>query len=119
MFSMNQIWNRVRQMTLTTLLVSVVWIVGFSFISAQALPSSEMSVEGERLSAVIKCLPEELSEPDLGRALKEMGNDYLERTFQLKDNPKLNQAEIEFRDCLESQGYTLQAEKVRNPQQNS
>lgn len=120
MYSMSLFLRRVGQMTLTTVLVCVLWILGFSFISAQALPNTdETGVTAERLSAVIQCLPEELSEPDLGRALKEMGNDYLERTFQVKDNPKLNQAEVEFSQCLERKGYTLKAEQVRNLQQES
>ncbi|MGB3190221.1 MAG: hypothetical protein WBB43_12485 [Limnoraphis sp.] len=107
-----------------TVLVSGLWILGFSLTSAQAAPNligntDETGLTGERLSAVINCLPKELSEPDLGRALKEMGNDYLERTFQLKDNPKLNQAEIAFGQCLEGKGYTLRAEQFRNLQQES
>ncbi|EAW33606.1 hypothetical protein [Lyngbya sp. PCC 8106] len=117
-------WRRLSQMTLMTVLVSGLWILGFSLTSAQAAPNligntDETGLTGERLSAVINCLPKELSEPDLGRALKEMGNDYLERTFQLKDNPKLNQAEIAFGQCLEGKGYTLRAEQFRNLQQES
>ncbi|ERT04440.1 hypothetical protein M595_5619 [Lyngbya aestuarii BL J] len=121
---MKRFWHRFSQMTVMTVLVSGLWILGLSLTPAQAATNGmgyadETGVTGERLSAVINCLPEELSEPDLGRALKEMGNDYLERTFQLKDNPKLNQAEIEFSQCLEGKGYSMRAEQFRNLKQES
>jgi len=61
---------------------------------------SSTSVEGDRLSALITCLPKQLSQPDLKRALGEMGNDQLERAFNAKTNPKLSQAEADLATCL-------------------
>ena len=110
-----------RVIILGVVLVGLICLQGISPLSAQArgIDNPEDVVQAERLSAVISCLPKQLSEPDLGRALSEFGNDYLERTFLLKDNPKISEAEVEFSNCLENKGYTLRAEQVRDEYINS
>ncbi|MGL5083424.1 MAG: hypothetical protein ACRC8A_18240 [Microcoleaceae cyanobacterium] len=99
------------------LMVCLFWLSGTGFVSAQAASNSSVYrgeiVAPERLAAVISCLPKQLSEPSLARAIKEMGNDYLERTFQLKKNPKVSQAEAEFGSCLRDKGYELRVDQFR------
>jgi hypothetical protein len=56
--------------------------------------------DGNPMNALITCLPKQLSQPNLKRALSEMGNDQLERAFNLKANPKQSQAEINLANCL-------------------
>ena len=100
------------------LLISLIWLPALSN-PALAVPIVATGTPGEssaqiidsvaksnRLSAFIACLPKELSHPSLKRALDEMGNDQLERIFNLKSNPKLSQAEIELKSCLNSKGFT-------------
>ncbi len=66
--------------------------------------------DSSQLDAIAACLPEEISanNEDIGdrvaRAFGEMGNDFLERAFNLKDNPELSDAELAFRDCLQGKG---------------
>ncbi|MGF1512511.1 MAG: hypothetical protein ACFB5Z_02270 [Elainellaceae cyanobacterium] len=66
--------------------------------------------DSAQLDAIEACLPSEISaeNEDIGdrvaRAFGEMGNDFLERAFNLKDNPELSDVEIAFRDCLQSKG---------------
>jgi hypothetical protein len=66
-------------------------------ITMQAVDST---TEADRMTALITCLPKQLSQPNLKRALSEMGNDQLERAFNLKANPKLSQAEVDLANCL-------------------
>lgn len=68
-------------------------------------PVNSGSSEGERLTALIACLPKQLSQPSFKRALSEMGDDQLERAFNLKASPKLSQAEIELKGCLNRKGF--------------
>lgn len=102
-----------------SLLISLIWLLGLSINPALAVPivaagipegSSAQIIDSvaksNRLSAFIACLPKELSHPSLKRALDEMGDDQLERIFNLKSNPKLSQAEIELKSCLKSKGFT-------------
>jgi hypothetical protein len=60
--------------------------------------------EDDRLKALVGCLPKQLSEPSLKRALSEMGNDQIERAFNLKVNPKLSEAETKLQNCLSRKG---------------
>jgi hypothetical protein len=112
MFSFNQFLNLLRRTLLTGLLAGLIWLPGLPFNSALAMPDPLASIVAtpakgdERLSVVISCLPKQLSQPSLKRAWDEMGNDQLERVFNLKANPKLSQAEIELKSCLNRQGFT-------------
>ena len=78
-----------------------------------AVPTVENS---KRIQAIASCFPKELTiqNKDVGnritRALSEMKNDQLERILNLTDTPKLSDAEVEFKACLEQKGFTPQAE---------
>ncbi len=105
MFSFNQFLNLLRRTILTGFLAGLIWLPGLSFNSALAMPNPLALIAtpakgDERLSALITCLPKQLSQPSFKRAWDEMGNDQLQRAFNLKTNPKLSQAEIELKDCL-------------------
>ncbi|WP_193200762.1 hypothetical protein [Nostoc sp. MG11] len=115
MFSFNQFLNLLRRTLLTGLLAGLIWLPGLPFNSAIAMPNSLASTAtpakgDERLIALISCLPKQLSQPSFKRAWDEMGNDQLERAFNLKTNPKLSQAEIELNNCMKRQGFTSQSE---------
>jgi len=98
------------QTFLAGFLATLVWLGVFHdlAIAADIVPHDVRNpvVEGERLAAIVDCLPKELSQPSLGRALSEMGNDQLERAFNLKQNPQLSQAEVAFENCLASKGFS-------------
>jgi hypothetical protein len=111
--SFNQLTSCLRRTLLTGLLVGLIWLPGLLINPALAMPNAAVTVpgetaprlvdsstEGDRLSALISCLPSQLSQPDLKRALSEMGNDQLERAFNLKTKPQLSQAEIALESCL-------------------
>ncbi|MEO0406722.1 MAG: hypothetical protein AAF289_05165 [Cyanobacteria bacterium P01_A01_bin.135] len=105
-------------------------VLGLTMVPAQAVPQQAgqnayfsdiysgqvQSVEqfdSAQLEAIDACLPEQISaeNEDIGdrvaRAFGEMGNDFLERAFNLKDDPTLSDAEIAFRDCLQSKGVSF------------
>ena len=112
--SFNRILILLRRTLLTSLLIGVIWLPGLPCNSAFAVPEAVAAVPkdmisepvdstptaGDRMNALIRCLPKELSQPSLKRALSEMGNDQFERAFNLKANPKLSQAEIDLETCL-------------------
>jgi len=107
--------NLLRRVLFTGLLVSLIWLLELSSQSVLAMPISAAmpasitsqvftsAVEGDRMVALITCLPKQLSRPSLKRSLNEMGNDQLERAFNLKAKPKLSQAEIDLANCLNRQ----------------
>lgn len=106
-----------RHSLFASLLVSSIWLSGLSSQPALAMPIAaampegnasqvvNSTAEGDRLTALITCLPKQLSQPSLKRALNEMGNDQLERAFNLKVTPKLSQAEIELQSCMNRKGF--------------
>ncbi|MGA7935890.1 MAG: hypothetical protein WCA35_20225 [Kovacikia sp.] len=115
--SFNRTLSLVRRTLLTGLLIGLIWLPGLSLKPALAMPISGVAISGEvasqnlasaspeadRMTALIACLPKQLSQPNFKRALSEMGNDQLERAFNLKANPKLSQAEVELANCLNRQ----------------
>ncbi|MGF1538405.1 MAG: hypothetical protein ACFB4J_18240 [Elainellaceae cyanobacterium] len=86
----------------------------FSDIYSGQVQSLEQ-FDSAQLDAIEACLPDEISaeNEDIGdrvaRAFGEMGNDFLERAFNLKDDPTLSDAEVAFRDCLQSKGVAFQS----------
>jgi hypothetical protein len=116
--SVDSFLNLLGRTLFATLLIGLIWLPGLLMDSAIAAPinASEQAeriisqavepIEGDRMSALITCLPKQLSQPNLKRALSEMGNDQVERILSLKSNPKLSQAEIELKDCLTRKGFT-------------
>ena len=116
----NYFLNLLRRILLASTLVSTIvillWLPGLSItasampINSTATPGSitsqgiDSAADGDRISALIDCLPKQLSQPSFKRAWSEMGDDQLQRAFNLKPNPKLSQAEIELKNCLDRQG---------------
>ena len=73
-----------------------------------------IAADGTDLTAVAECLPKDLSQPNLERALRESGNDFLQKVFSVEDNYrnyKLDDAEAEYLNCLESKGFVPQVER--------
>jgi len=72
-----------------------------------------IAADGSDLTAVAECLPKQLSEPNFARALKESGNDFLERVLLnfegTYSDRKLSEAEIAYRECLQQKGIDLDA----------
>ncbi|MEM6423907.1 MAG: hypothetical protein AAF728_01905 [Cyanobacteria bacterium P01_D01_bin.128] len=72
-----------------------------------------IAADGTDLTAVAQCLPKRLSQPSLARALRESGNDFLQKVFDIKDNYmdyKLDESEVEYLNCLRQKGVTPQVE---------
>jgi len=113
MFTFNEFLNLLRRTLLIGLVAGLTWLPGLTFNSALAMPNALGAIatpaKDQHLSALISCLPKQLSQPSFKRAWDEMGNDQLERVFNLKTNPKLSQAEIELKNCLNRQGFTPQS----------
>ncbi|MGJ3251728.1 MAG: hypothetical protein ACFE0J_11430 [Elainellaceae cyanobacterium] len=79
------------------------------------LADTYISADGRDLTVVAECIPSQLSEGDLGRALRESGNDFLEKVFGVKQNYdeyKLDTTEIEFLECLKRNGVTPQVKQT-------
>ncbi|ASC71459.1 hypothetical protein XM38_024110 [Halomicronema hongdechloris C2206] len=73
-----------------------------------------IAADGSDLTAVAQCLPQELSQPSLARALSESGNDFLEKVFDVKDDYgdyELDSTEVEYLNCLKQTGVTPQVER--------
>jgi len=117
--SLNQFLSLLRRTVLTSFLIGLISLSGLFLDPAIAVPTAgaampegtalqdaNSTAKSDRTSAVLACLPKQLSQPDLKRTLSEMGNDQLERIFNLTDNPKLSQAETELKDCLNRKGFT-------------
>lgn len=114
----NRVLNVLKQALLTSLLIGLIGLSGLPLNSALAAPGvtaampraiasqqvNSTSIDDTRMSALIICLPKQLSQPSLKRAFSELGNDQIERAFNLKANPKLSQAEIDLANCLNHLG---------------
>lgn len=116
--SFNHFLSLLRRTLVASFLMISIWLPGLFLSPASAAPNTIAAVsvevasqnvasavaQGDRTSALITCLPKQLSQPSLKRALSEMGNDQIERAFNLKANPKLSQAETDLVNCLNRQG---------------
>jgi hypothetical protein len=99
------------------------WTTPFANADAIA-PSSTLTaqasddLDGDRLQVIKDCLPQQLTIQNkdtvdrIVRAFDELGNEQLERMFNLTDNPDLNDAEVEFEKCLKRNGYTPRRQQV-------
>lgn len=70
--------------------------------------------DGRDITTVAECIPPRLSEGNLDRALRESGNDFLEKVFSTKDSYEeyeLDDTEIEYLECLKRNGVTPEVEK--------
>lgn len=73
-----------------------------------------IAADGTDLTAMVQCLPKELSKGELDRTLQESKNDFLEKVFDVKDNYndyKLGEAEVAYLACVESKGVTPQVKR--------
>lgn len=107
--------------TLTQRILSALLITVVAASCIIALPAyaddtpgsvSYVAADGTDLTKVVQCLPKQLSQPSLARALKESGNDFLERVFNFKgsyDGYELSDAEVSYRDCLKKKGIAIEA----------
>lgn len=100
------------------LLVGMLWLTASLFAPAYAAnaPDAEqyIAADGTDLTAVAQCLPQELSQGSLARALEESKNDFLQKVFDVKDNYsdyKLSESETQYLACLESKGFTSQVKR--------
>jgi hypothetical protein len=104
---------------LMSLLIGLIWLPVLSLYpvlaaSNDAIAGSEdasktvgsTTAQDARMLAFIDCLPKQLSQANFSRSMGDMGNDQLERMFNLKPNPKLSKAEVELKSCLSSKGFT-------------
>ncbi|MGF1567120.1 MAG: hypothetical protein ACFCVD_03435 [Nodosilinea sp.] len=85
-----------------------------AYADVLASENSYVAADGRDLTAIAECLPKELSKGDLARALRESGNDFIEKVFDVKDNYsdyKLDDAEVEYLNCLKSKGFIPQVER--------
>ena len=118
MVLLSKSFSRAAKFFLSASLMALVGL-GFGFAQpayADAVQSAEQYVaaDGTDLTAIAGCLPKELSQPSLKRALRESGNDFLQKVFSVKDDYteyKIDQAESEYLDCLESKGFVSQVER--------
>ncbi|MGB7443367.1 MAG: hypothetical protein WA919_20055 [Coleofasciculaceae cyanobacterium] len=110
-------------LVLAIVLVGVVLLIGSpatyanyaQLFSTERTPQLVVETKSERLEAVMACLPKQLANSSdldfkarLKQAMTEMSNDQLERVFDLTDNPKLSEAEIQFKNCLREKGFTTE-----------
>jgi hypothetical protein len=121
---LNRFLSLLHRTLLMSFLTSLIWLPGLFPTPALAMPNVTGSEEvtsqtagsttarDARMLAFIDCLPKQLSKPNFNRSMGEMGNDQLERILFLKSNPKLSQAEVELKSCLNSKGFTSPANLV-------
>jgi len=96
------------------LLVALVGVLTISTASAQAA-KTYTAADGTDITAIAECIPSELADGNLDRALSEAGNDFLEKVFNTKDSYdeyELADSEIEYLECLKSKGVTPEVEKI-------
>jgi len=108
----------VAQRLLIVFLAGVLWLTSSLFSPAYAAESTDakryITADGMDLTAVVQCVPKELSQSNLARALSESQNDFIEKVFDVKDNYddyKLDATEIAYLSCLESKGVTPQVKR--------
>ena len=118
MMNFQRILNQIGAAVLSVLLIVTVWLGVIPSTQAAAIgnPVVPTTENSKRIKAIATCLPEQLTiqNKDVGnrvaRAFSEMTNDQLERIFDLTDTPKLSDAEVEFKTCLQQKGFTPQAQ---------
>ncbi|NJL44637.1 MAG: hypothetical protein HC922_00545 [Leptolyngbyaceae cyanobacterium SM2_3_12] len=82
--------------------------------AASGMADRYIAADGSDLTAVAQCLPKQLSQASLARVLRESGNDFIEKVFDVKDNYsdyKIDDAEAEYLNCMNQKGVTPQVER--------
>lgn len=100
------------------LLAGLIWLLPQLMAPAYAAdaPATQryIAADGTDLTAMVQCLPKELSQGSFSRALREAQNDFLEKVFDVKDDYssyKLDSAEVEYLACVERQGSKSQVQR--------
>ncbi len=114
----SQVFIWCKNALLIGFLISCTWLPALPMSAAMAMPDlTTLSVaitprspaasdnDRDRVQALATCLPKQLSQASWQRAWDEMGNDQVQRIFNLKPYPKLSQAEIELNACMSRQGF--------------
>lgn len=97
-------------------------LMSFSCVLAGSADAKEMSEtyvapDGTDVTAVAECIPPELSEGNLDRALRESGNDFLEKVFNTKSDYEdydLEDSEIEYLECLKRNGVKPEVKNIES-----
>lgn len=97
-------------------LLGLLWLTASLAAPAQAADAAKryIAADGTDLTAMVQCLPKELSQGNLARALAEAQNDFIEKVFDVKDNYsdyKLDETEVRYLACLEGKGVTPQVKR--------
>jgi hypothetical protein len=99
-------------------LAGLLWLTSSLSASAYAADLADakryIAADGTDLTAMAQCLPRELSQGNLARALEESKNDFLQKVFDVKDNYsdyKLGESETKYLACLESKGFMSQVNR--------
>lgn len=120
MVNLSHISKQLKVAILSCLLVITIWLgiipsaqannnPNLDITNSQVIPTIKNS---KRMEAIASCLPKQITIQNknvfdrINRALSEMTNDQFQRAFNLKDNPKLSDAEIKFKACLRQLGFT-------------
>ncbi len=101
-----------RRLVVTLLMVAAVsCLVQPAYADDAPASKRFVAADGTDLTAMAACLPKQLSESNFSRALKESGNDFLERVLLnfkgTYSDRKLSEAEIAYRECLQQKGIEL------------
>lgn len=112
MNNLNQFFLSLRRV-LSVGLLALFACVAIASPASAAEMKRYITPDGEDITAMVECIPQQLKEGNLDQALGEFGKDYLERAFDVKDGSDydLTQAEEEYRACLSRKGITTAAEK--------
>ncbi len=118
---MSLFFSKARRQTLSGLIAS--FLLSVCLVFASVLPAQAgnpltvaryVAADGTDLSAVVQCLPKELSQPSLARALQESGNDFLQKVFNTKasyNDYKVDALEAQYLNCLRNKGFTPAVER--------
>ncbi len=124
MMNFKSILKQLGTVVLGGLLVITVWLGVVPIAQANNTHMAAMTgnpivattENSKRIQAIASCLPAQLTIQNrdagsrIANAFAEMKNDQLERIFDVTDTPKLSDAEVEFKACLQQKGFTPQAE---------
>jgi hypothetical protein len=113
-FRIHGLGQRVAIATLAGMLWLLSSLVTPAYADNSAGARRFIAADGTDLTAMAQCLPRQLSQGNLSRALSESKNDFLEKVFDMKENYsdyKLGDSEIEYLACVESKGVIPQVKR--------
>ncbi len=119
MIYLNKSLRFLAKTALFCLLLSLVWLTGFSSAYASTMSGTPTKLTQEesivakervqRINAVEECKKslqngDKNTPANLDKPLDKMGNKRLVGALKSSDNPETTQAEVDFKRCLEEQG---------------